>query len=237
MAILPASWPLESPPGPICMSSTLIAWPTSPASCNNRLGSPKDGSDGLSRNQRPWIQTPIPTDGPWVRQRNQRNLRTLASQHHICHPPSKTYSHHLIVQLSNAPSQIWLDGSRDHQPCIFKMLVARSRTERTSLSLISSFTHTFIRQILHQSIAFILILLSSISITQFRQYNTNPIFIQQWLRPYRDRWPKLVQCHRAGFIRRPMWSEHAETSVQGVTGVSRDTERRRILCFFVWQSS
>ena len=35
------------------------------------------------------------------------------------------------------------------------------------------------RQILHQSITFILILLLSISITQFRQYNTNPIFIQQ----------------------------------------------------------
>ena len=80
--------------------------------------------------------------------------------------------------LSNAPSQIWLDGLRDHQPCIFKMLVARSRIERTSLSSTSSFTHTFIRQIQHQSIAFILILLSSISITQFRQYNTNPIFIQ-----------------------------------------------------------
>ena len=85
----------------------------------------------------------------------------------------------LYCLLSNAPSQIWLDGSRDHQPCIFKMLVARSRTEDRSLSSsTSSFTHTFIRQILHQSIAFILILLSSISITQFRQYNTNPIFIQ-----------------------------------------------------------
>ena len=45
----------------------------------------------------------------------------------------------------------------------------------------SSFTHTFIRQMLYQSIAFILILLSSISITQFRQYNTNPIFIQHHL--------------------------------------------------------
>jgi len=80
--------------------------------------------------------------------------------------------------VSNAPSQIWLDGSRDHQLCIFKMLVARSRTEDISLSSTSSFTHTFIRQILYQSITFILILLSSISITQFRQYNTNPIFIQ-----------------------------------------------------------
>ena len=40
-------------------------------------------------------------------------------------------------------------------------------------------SHTFIRQILHQSITFILILLTSISITQFRQYNTNLIFIQQ----------------------------------------------------------
>ena len=55
------------------------------------------------------------------------------------------------------------------------MLVARSRTET---DLQQYLTHTFIRQILHQSIAFILILLSSISITQFRQYNTNPIFIQ-----------------------------------------------------------
>ena len=73
-----------------------------------------------------------------------------------------------IKILSNAPSQIWLDGSRDHQPCIFKMLVARSRTEDRSLSSTSSFTHTFIRQILHQLITFILILLSSISITQFR---------------------------------------------------------------------
>ena len=52
---------------------------------------------------------------------------------------------------------------------------------RTSLSSsTSSFTHIFIRQILHQSIAFILILLSSISITQFKQYNTNPFFIQQY---------------------------------------------------------
>ena len=36
----------------------------------------------------------------------------------------------LSSDLSNAPSQIWLDGSRDHQLCIFKMLIAQSRTGR-----------------------------------------------------------------------------------------------------------
>ena len=80
-------------------------------------------------------------------------------------PDTLVYLGDLAWLVSNAPSQIWLDGSRDHQPCIFKMLVAQSRTERTSLSSTSSFTHTFIRQILYQSIAFILILLLSISIT------------------------------------------------------------------------
>ena len=80
--------------------------------------------------------------------------------------------------MSNAPNQIWLDKSRNHQLYIFKMLVAQSRTGDRSLSSTLSFTHIFIRQILHQLITFILILLSSISITQFRQYNTNPIFIQ-----------------------------------------------------------
>ena len=54
-----------------------------------------------------------------------------------------------ISKVSNAPSQIWLDRSRDHQPCIFKMLVARLRIGDRFLSSTSSFIHTFIRQILH----------------------------------------------------------------------------------------
>ena len=77
--------------------------------------------------------------------------------------------------VSNGPSQIQLDGSHNHQPCIFKVLITRSRT---GTDLQQYLTYIFIRQILHQIIAFILILLSSISITQFRQYNTNLIFIQ-----------------------------------------------------------
>ena len=70
----------------------------------------------------------------------------------------------------------------------------RSRTGRTSLSSTSSFTHTFIRQILHQSITFILISLSSISITQFRQYNTNLILHSTLLLFYGNERPPKLDC-------------------------------------------